>query len=341
MSKYIRIKPYLHILEKEGIVSFIKTLDDEIRIPSGKMADTIIGVFRKTSEYEKVCASLSRELDISLQEAEVVIIKFMELGILECYETEIEPGRYHRQQLLFDSIAPEVNSSGRESQNKLSDTHIMILGIGGIGNYMSMAFAAAGIGKITLVDFDVVELSNLNRQILFRESDIGKSKIASAIAHLSTLNSTIELKGVETKIHSEEDLDKLITANGPINYLVLSADHPPHLVLWASALCKKHHFNYVKCGYMAYQGLVGPLLGPQTKRYEELFESWKPVIEAQPLHYKSHNDSYIAPSMAATNAILANIAALEIIKEITGITSSAIKEKRLLVDLKTMEITFG
>lgn len=343
MSKHIRIKPYLHILEKDGIVSFIKTLDDVIRIPSGKMADTIISVVLQASEYKTVCETLCRELDISLHETEVVIMKFMELGILEIYEvdTEMKPGRYHRQELLFDSISAATASTSSAAQNKISETHIMILGIGGIGNYMAMAFAAAGVGKITLVDFDVVELSNLNRQILFNESDLGKSKIASAISHLNSLNSTIKIKGIETKVNSQEELDILIEANGQVNYLVISADHPPYLVLWASALCQRHQYKYVKCGYMAYQGLVGPLLGPQTRRYEELFESWKPVIEAQPPHYKSHNDSYIAPSMAATNAILANIAALEIIKDITGIAPSAIKEKRLLVDLKTMEISFG
>lgn len=343
MSKNIRIKPYLHILEKDGIVSFIKTLDESIRIPSGKMIDTIVSVIQQNSNYDSVCDELSKQLRITLQETELLLGKFIELGVLEWVDivNQNEPGRYHRQQLLFDAIAPLADSSTDPYQHKLSDTHIMILGIGGIGNYMAMAFAAAGVGKITLVDFDVVELSNLNRQILFRESDIGKSKIASAIAHLNSLNSTIELKGIETKVHSQEELDILINDNGPVNYLVLSADHPPHLVLWASALCQKHQFKYVKCGYMAYQGLVGPLLGPQTKRYEELFESWKTVIESQPKHFKSHNDSYIAPSMAATNAILANIAALEIIKDITGIASSALTEKRLLVDLKTIEISFG
>jgi molybdopterin/thiamine biosynthesis adenylyltransferase len=343
MKKGIRIKSYYHILEKDGIVSFIKTLDESIRIPSGKMADAIISVIQKTSDYGLVCEHLCQELNLTYIESELLINKFLELGILEWFEPEIqiEPGRYHRQELLFESISPQPDTTSNHNQKKIADTHIMILGIGGIGNYMAMTFAAAGVGKITLVDFDVVELSNLNRQILFRESDIGKSKITSAIAHLSSLNSTIELNGIESRVNSQKDLDTLINTNGQVNYLVLSADHPPHLVLWASALCNKHHFQYVKCGYMAYQGLVGPLLGPNTRSYEELFESWKPVIEAQPPHYKSHNDSYIAPSMAATNAILANIAALEIIKDITGIAPSAIKEKRLLVDLKTMEISFG
>ncbi|MBK8874443.1 MAG: ThiF family adenylyltransferase [Bacteroidetes bacterium] len=343
MLKGIRIKSYYHILEKDGIVSFIKTLDESIRIPSGKMADTIIDVVQKTTDYNLVCMNLCHELNITNHESELLIGKFLELGILEWFETNIqsEPDRYHRQQMLFDSIAPNTEPSVNNYQKKISDTHVMILGIGGIGNYMAMAFAAAGVGKITIVDFDVVELSNLNRQILFKESDIGKSKVKSAVEHLGSLNNTIQLKGIETKVSSQSELDKLLEANGPVNYLVLSADHPPHLVLWASALCKKHQFQYVKCGYMAYQGLVGPLLGPQTKSYEELFESWKPMIEAQPQHFKAYNDSYIAPSMAATNAILANIAALEIIKDITGIAASALKEKRLLVDLKTMEISFG
>ena len=343
MSKNIRIKPYFHILEKDGIVSFIKTLDESIRIPSGKMIDTIVHAIQQNSNYEIVCNELCTKLSITQQETELLIGKFLEIGVLEWYDSKgnHKPGRYHRQELLFDAMTPEADSEAGTAQNKLAETHVTILGIGGIGNYIAMALAAAGVGKLTLVDFDVVELSNMNRQVLFQESDIGKPKIPAAVNHLKSLNSSIQIRGFETKIQSQEELEKLVAEKSPVHYLVLSADHPPHLVLWASALCKKHQFKYIKCGYMAHQGLVGPLLGPDTRQYEELFESWKPVIESQPMQFKLQNDNYIAPSMAATNAILANIAALELVKDITGITDSCLKEKRMLVNLKTMEVCFG
>jgi hypothetical protein len=92
---------------------------------------------------------------------------------------------------------------------------------------------------------------------------------------------------------------------------------------------------------MAYQGLIGPLLGPETKRYEELFKSWSGEIDAQQEAVQRQNEQYIAPSMAASNAILSNIAALEMIKDITGTVPSVLLENRLLFNLKTMEMYYG
>ena len=343
MTRKIRIKPYFHILENDGVVSFIKTLDETIRIPSGPFINTLVDAIQQTSDYSQACNAITESLQLGNGEAEVLIAKFVEMGILEWYtEDGTEPqSRYHRQQLLFDSISPLSESAVDDRQQKIAAAHIMIIGIGGIGNYMAMAMAAAGVGKLTLVDFDVVELSNMNRQVLFREPNIGQPKIPSATAQLKALNSTIVVSGIETRIDSQEALENLLVQNGPVDYLALSADHPPHLVLWASALCRKHSFYYMKCGYMGHQGLIGPMLGPDTPLYEELFESWKPVIESQPERFRKQNEAFIAPSMAATNGILANIAALEIIKEITGITPSSLKGKRLLLNMKTLEMVFG
>lgn len=343
MTRKIRIKPYFHILESDGVVSFIKTLDETIRIPSGPVINILVDVIQQTSDYGQACDAITDALQLGAGEAAVLLGKFIELGILEWYtETGSESkNRYHRQQLLFDSMSPLSDTAFDERQIKLASAHVMIIGIGGIGNYIAMALAAAGVGKLTIVDFDVVELTNMNRQILFRESDVGKSKIPSAVDQLKSLNSTISVTGIETRIHSVEELEKIIIEAAPINYIVLSADHPPHLVLWASALCRKHSFHYMKCGYMGHQGLIGPLLGPDTPSYEELFESWKPVIESQPERFQKQNDAFIAPSMAATNGILANTAALEIIKEITGIGPSVLKGRRLLLNMKTLEMVFG
>lgn len=343
MTQRIRIKPYYHILENDGVVSFIKTLDETIRIPSGEVINILVDAIQHSGDYNEVCKSISNSLQLGNGEAEILINKFMELGVIE-WHTELETeskSRYHRQQLLFDSMSPLANIADDERQAKLAAAHVMIIGIGGIGNYIAMALAAAGIGKLTIVDFDVVEMSNMNRQVLFRESNLGQPKIPSAVEQLKSLNSTIIISGIETKIDSLDAFEKLVKERSPVNYVVLSADHPPHLVLWASALCRKHNFHYMKCGYMAHQGLIGPLLGPDTPLYEELFESWKPVIESQPDRFRKQNEAFIAPSMAATNGILANIAALEMIKDITGIAPSCLKAQRLLLNMKTMELTYG
>ena len=80
--------------------------------------------------------------------------------------------RYNRQLIIPDF--------GEEGQNKLKNAHAAIVGIGGLGCTSGTYLTAAGVGHITIVDFDIVELSDLNRQILYWEEDIGEKKVIVA-----------------------------------------------------------------------------------------------------------------------------------------------------------------
>jgi len=118
---------------------------------------------------------------------------------------------------------------------------------------------------------------------------------------------------------------------------MISADKPVELVQWISDA--RDHL--MKCGYMGTQGLIGPILGPRTKGYEQIFESWGPAIRAQHPAVRAHNARAIAPTIAAGNAILGNIAALEIIKLLTGAGKVTLLEMRLLFDLRDYSTSRG
>lgn len=117
--------------------------------------------------------------------------------------TDRDLKRYDRQIKLF----------GTEGQEKLKDARVFIAGAGGLGSPISIYLAAAGIGKIVLVDKDVVELSNLNRQILHWEKDVGVKKALSAKEKLVGLNSDISVEAIP------ETLDE-----GNVSSLVGDAD---------------------------------------------------------------------------------------------------------------------
>ncbi|MCV6625492.1 MAG: HesA/MoeB/ThiF family protein [Cellvibrionaceae bacterium] len=93
--------------------------------------------------------------------------------------------RYSRHILL-----PQLDVAGQQA---LLDAHVLIYGLGGLGSPVALYLAAAGVGEMTLVDFDRVDLSNLQRQILHTEADIGRPKTESAAARLGQLNSTVKL----------------------------------------------------------------------------------------------------------------------------------------------------
>src|SRR4030042_1408300 len=109
--------------------------------------------------------------------------------------TEAARIRYSRQ-ILFPAL-------GEEGQRKLRQAHVLVAGVGGLGSPVAIYLACAGIGRLTVVDSDAVELSNLNRQILHGEDDIGEKKVISAAPKLKRLNSTVAVNPVAVRITAE------------------------------------------------------------------------------------------------------------------------------------------
>ncbi|HVC08421.1 MAG TPA: ubiquitin-like small modifier protein 1 [Elusimicrobiota bacterium] len=101
-------------------------------------------------------------------------------------------------------IMPEVGMAG---QKKLKEAKVLTIGAGGLGSPLSLYLAAAGVGTIGIVDFDVVELSNLQRQIIHSTDAVGKPKIESARARLLGVNPAIKIQTHETRLTSQNALD--------------------------------------------------------------------------------------------------------------------------------------
>jgi adenylyltransferase/sulfurtransferase len=131
--------------------------------------------------------------------------------------------RYSRHLLL-----PEV---GLEGQRKLKAARVLTIGAGGLGSPLSLYLAAAGVGTIGIVDFDVVDLTNLQRQIVHGTATLGHSKLESAKARLTDLNPNVNVVGHEGRLTSEnaveiiQDYDIVVdgTDNFPTRYLVNDA----------------------------------------------------------------------------------------------------------------------
>ena len=131
--------------------------------------------------------------------------------------------RYSRHLLL-----PEV---GVEGQRKLKQARVLLVGAGGLGSPASLYLAAAGVGTIGLVEFDLVDSTNLQRQIVHGTSTVGQPKLASAEARLKDLNPFVKVEGFDTRLTSENaleilrDFDVVVdgTDNFPTRYLVNDA----------------------------------------------------------------------------------------------------------------------
>jgi molybdopterin/thiamine biosynthesis adenylyltransferase/rhodanese-related sulfurtransferase len=125
-------------------------------------------------------------------------------------------------------IMPEV---GMEGQLKLKNAKVLLIGTGGLGAPLGLYLAAAGVGRLGLVDFDVVDFTNLQRQVTFGTSDVGKPKSKAARVRLSNLNPAIQIESFETQLTSAnalelfKDFDIIVdgTDNFPTRYLVNDA----------------------------------------------------------------------------------------------------------------------
>ena len=109
--------------------------------------------------------------------------------------------RYNRQIMMTEF--------GIEGQQKIMDATVLVVGLGGLGSVVTMYLAGSGVGHLVLNDFDEVDLSNLQRQIVHTSDSVGVSKVQSAVRTLTALNPEIKITGIDRKMSGEEIYDQV------------------------------------------------------------------------------------------------------------------------------------
>ena len=208
-------------------------------------ADTVKGALKEVdSQYQDLAAHLYGD-EGKLRNFVNVYVRGVDIRYLEGMETRLEE---NDEVMIIPSIAggkennsvfeqddyirysrhfslPEI---GLEGQHKLKDSSVLIIGVGGLGSPISIYLAAAGVGHIGLVDFDVVDLSNLHRQILYSSQDVNQPKLKIAKERLESISPKTKVTTFEEPLTSShamrifEDYDIIIdgTDNFPTRYLV-------------------------------------------------------------------------------------------------------------------------
>ncbi|WP_329140959.1 ThiF family adenylyltransferase [Streptomyces sp. NBC_01476] len=167
-----------------------------------------------------------------------------------------DPVRHARGVALLRWMDLSPRASPWQAQLRLRRARVVVLGVGGTGGAAAQLLVASGVGRLHVVDPDVVELSNLNRQMLYRETDIGSLKAEAAVAALRSLNSDVTVTGEPREIRGPADLARLLGYGEGVPYdlLVLGADRPPEIRRWANRVCLDLKLPWVEGGYR------GPLI---------------------------------------------------------------------------------
>jgi adenylyltransferase/sulfurtransferase len=151
--------------------------------------------------------------------------------------------RYSRQIML-----PQIDLAG---QQKLVDAHIVIIGIGGLGSPASIYLTTAGVGTLTLVDFDTVELTNLQRQIVHHQTDIAQPKVESARRNLNALNPDTVIHTLDRKADSQALVELVRKAD-----VVIDASDNFDTRFAVNRVCVEQHTPLVSGAAIRFEGQI-------------------------------------------------------------------------------------
>lgn len=228
--------------------------------------------------------------------------------------------RYSRQ-LSYFSLHSKSSEEVIRKQESLANAKVAIIGMGGIGSPLSDVLVRAGICNLILIDNDTIELSNLNRQNLFTEEDLGGFKTDIAEKRLKKINQDIKIRNIKLEISNKEDIEKYVR-NADI--VVVSADTPRgKIVKWCLDAFKENEVPLIYTGYSGDIGIVGPLIKKDEtdiKKFEDI------VYINKRLDFENDNvdmllsdldEKLIPPSTGPICNIVSSIAAQEIINYLT------------------------
>jgi len=225
--------------------------------------------------------------------------------------TPSERERYDRQIL--------IREFGQEGQGKLKRSRVVIAGAGGLGSPIAFYLTAAGIGMIRIVDHDRVALSNLNRQVLHGEEDVGRKKVDSARAKLRNLNSTVEIQAIAETI-TEGNVSELV---GDCDAIVDAMDNlPTRYVLNRCAIEKNIPFFHGAVN--GFEGRVMTVLPGETACLRCMYRGLVPQEKF--------------PVIGVAPAVIGSIQATEVIKYLVGI--GKLLTNRLLI-YDGLKVTFS
>jgi molybdopterin-synthase adenylyltransferase len=223
--------------------------------------------------------------------------------------------RYSRQIML-----PEIDAEG---QLRLADAKVLIIGIGGLGSAASIYLTAAGVGELVLVDFDKVDISNLQRQIVHSDKDIGRLKVESAKDHLLALNPHVKLKLIDHALEDEDLLQEVEAAD-----VVVDASDNFQTRFAINEACVKART---------------PLVSGAAIRFEAQLSVFNPADDNSPCYRCLYGENVTVEETCTENGVMSpllgiigSIQAAEAMKLIMKI-GKTLQGKLMLIDILNME----
>jgi adenylyltransferase/sulfurtransferase len=225
--------------------------------------------------------------------------------------TESQKKRYSRQ-----ILSPSIGEAGQE---KLSKVRVLQIGAGGLGSPFALYIVAAGIKELTIIDNDILSISNLQRQILYNEAQVGKGKVHAAKEMLSNLNSEVEIKVFNDYV-DENSIKKYVKDK---DFIVDCSDNFKTKFL-VNEVAVNYGIKAVIAGIKDFFGQIITINPKKTACYECVFNRPNQPNNLDPSEGP-------LPVIGVTPGILGTLEALEVIKTTLGLPN--LENKLLIVNL--------
>jgi bacteriocin biosynthesis cyclodehydratase domain-containing protein len=245
--------------------------------------------------------------------------------------------RYDRQLLYFAGESGD-DEAAAAAQQRLLDSSVCIVGCGGLGSWTAAALACAGVGRLVLVDDDRVELSNLNRQLLFRRADVGRPKVEVAAEALTAFDPRLEVVAVPRRVGGPDDVRELATGS---DLVVATADSPPYAITrWIDEGALALGIPHVGAAQFPPHVRVGPLFVPGETGCERCAETAArrdyPEYDALVAYRRRHDRP--AATSGPLSGLVGSILATEAMHLLSGIATPATHGAAILIDTRTLSV---
>ncbi|MGV9455646.1 HesA/MoeB/ThiF family protein [Streptomyces sp. NPDC003635] len=235
------------------IGSVVYGIGAEVKDPDGWVW-TLVEAMDGTRTAEDVVADVSRgHPDLPVPDIARAMADLAAAGYVEdagapppAALSEGERERYSRSMTLQRWMDLRPRESTWEPQLRLRRARVLLIGLGGTGGAAARDLVASGVGRLHCLEPDVVELSNLNRQTLYGEHDIGTPKLDAALPALRALNSEATVTGERSEVRGPEDIRRLVPS---YDLLLLAADRPAVIRRWANQVCLATGTPWAEAGY--------------------------------------------------------------------------------------------
>lgn len=245
--------------------------------------------------------------------------------------TDYQRTRFARNIDFFGSMAA-TGDNKFAFQEKLLASKLCVLGCGGLGTHILFDLAALGIQHLTILDFDKIELSNLNRQVLYKEADIGTEKVETAKKRLLEFNSQLDIATHSMRLTCADDVARVIKGH---DLVICVADKPANYIGdWLNEACVRHGVPYITGGLDVRRSVffsVAPKISGCVECWLSSARSQNALDNDVTTLNKSQNITFESPAPAFVTlvAVTAGMMVSEAVKFITGI-----QEPQLLNKLK-------